>query len=186
MGTAPAFASVGEAMDMAAPRWATWPPRTPPSSPAATQAECLRELERADAVAHGGAGVVPVRVHRRPGLLRRRGLQRAGLADAPDRDHPRRRRRRTRRGPSGPARIRRWWRRWPPGTLSESYGRVICQWTDKLPEKYRERVRRAAAGRGGGRAGAGGPGGAVRGDVRAGPRPTCPMRTRTGSSRTGG
>ena len=24
------------------------------------------------------------------------------------------------------------------GDLSESYGRTICQWTDKLPEKYRD------------------------------------------------
>src|SRR5262249_16010367 len=24
------------------------------------------------------------------------------------------------------------------GELSESYGRAICQWTDRLPEKYRE------------------------------------------------
>ena len=24
------------------------------------------------------------------------------------------------------------------GDLSESYGRAICQWTDKLPEKYRD------------------------------------------------
>src|SRR4029077_6041365 len=25
-----------------------------------------------------------------------------------------------------------------PGDLSESYGRAICQWTDKLPEKFRD------------------------------------------------
>ena len=24
------------------------------------------------------------------------------------------------------------------GELSESYGRTICQWTDKLPEKFRQ------------------------------------------------
>ncbi len=24
------------------------------------------------------------------------------------------------------------------GELSESYGRAICQWTDRLPEKFRE------------------------------------------------
>ena len=24
------------------------------------------------------------------------------------------------------------------GRLSESYGRAICQWTDRLPEKFRE------------------------------------------------
>src|SRR6266545_259902 len=37
--------------------------------------------------------------------------------------------------------------------LSESYGRTICQWTDKLPEKFREEsdellVKAAAAGLG--------------------------------------
>ena len=35
--------------------------------PAATQAECLRELEQHDAVADRGAGRVPGRVHRRAG-----------------------------------------------------------------------------------------------------------------------
>ena len=39
------------------------------------------------------------------------------------------------------------------GELSESYGRTICQWTDRLPEKYREEsdellVKAAAAGLG--------------------------------------
>jgi len=39
------------------------------------------------------------------------------------------------------------------GELSESYGRAICQWTDKLPEKFREEsdellVKAAAAGLG--------------------------------------
>ena len=36
---------------------------------AATQAECLRELEQADAIADRGAGLDPGRVHRRAGVL---------------------------------------------------------------------------------------------------------------------
>ena len=56
------------------------------------------------------------------------------------------------------------------GDLPESCGRVICQWTDKLPEKFREEsdellVKAAAAG-----LGLADLVGAVRGDVRAGPR----------------
>ena len=56
------------------------------------------------------------------------------------------------------------------GQVSEPVGRLICLWTGKLPEQYRDDVRRGSAG---GRccgAGAGGAGRAVRADVRAGPR----------------
>jgi len=49
VGTAPA--SAREALDMVRAGWATWPPPTPPRSPPDPGAECLRELERAQAVA---------------------------------------------------------------------------------------------------------------------------------------
>ena len=87
---------------------------------AATQAECLRELEQADAVAHRGAGLGPGRVHRRAGLRRGRGLQRGVLADAPDRDHQGRRGRRIPRGPSGSARHPRVVAALAAGQVSES------------------------------------------------------------------
>ena len=44
------------------------------------------------------------------------------------------------------------------GQVTESVGRLICLWTGKLPEKYREDVRRAAAGRRGRGPGGGGAG----------------------------
>ena len=55
------------------------------------------------------------------------------------------------------------------GELSESCGRAICRWTDKLPEKFRDEsdellIAAAAAG-----LALAGPGRAVRRDVRAGP-----------------
>ena len=43
---------------------------------AATQAECLAELEQADAVATAARALDPGRVHRRAGVRRGRGLQR--------------------------------------------------------------------------------------------------------------
>ena len=150
---APAFASVGEAMDMARAALGYLAAADATQLAAETQAECLRTLERTDAISHRGAGVVPVGVHRGQGVLGRCGLQRAVVADAPDRDHPRRRGQPYRMGQAGRYPSRRSWRRWPAEEMSESYARAICQWTDRLPEKYREEsdellVKAAAAGLG--------------------------------------
>ena len=61
--------------------------------PAATQAECLRELEQdAAALTAARAGFLAAFTAGQ-GPRRGRGLQRGVLADAPDRDHPGRRRR---------------------------------------------------------------------------------------------
>ena len=106
--------------------------------PAATQAECLRELEQARRGPDRGPGLDPGRVHRRAGARRRRGLQHGVLARAPHRDHPRRRCRAQPRGPSGPRRIRAWSAALAVGTVLESVGRVICLWTGKLPPGYRD------------------------------------------------
>jgi hypothetical protein len=51
VGAAPAFASVGEALDMVRAGLGYLAAADAAQLPAATQAECLRELERADAVA---------------------------------------------------------------------------------------------------------------------------------------
>ena len=51
MGTAPAFANVGEAMDMARAALGYLAAADAASLAAQTQAECLRNLERTDAVA---------------------------------------------------------------------------------------------------------------------------------------
>ena len=71
------------------------------------------------------------------------------------------------------------------GQVSESAGRLICLWTGKLPEKYREEsdellLAAAAAGLAVEELAA-----LFARDVRAGPRPSCPTRTRTGTSPTG-
>ena len=76
-------------------------------------------------------------------------------------------------------------RRWPPGQVSESAGRLICLWGDKLPLEYRdaadEQLLAAFAGR-------------VWGwrtwrpcsrRCTCGPGGTCRIRIRAGSSRTG-
>ena len=91
----------GEALDMVRAGLGYLAAADAAQLPAATQAECLRELEQARRGGDGGAGRVPGRVHRRAGARRGRGLQRGVLADPPDRDHPRRRRRAQRVGQAG-------------------------------------------------------------------------------------
>ena len=154
--------------------------------PAAAQAEALRELEQADAMATAArasflaaftAGAGPAGdgdYSAVSWLIHRTGITRGAAvgAHAP--------------GPSGPPRIRGCSRRWPPGRCRSRSARVICLWTDKLPPEYRDAGdeqllaavrRRAWAWRD--------LAGAVRGDVRPGPRGCARIRTRAGSSRTG-
>ena len=101
MGTAPAFASVGEALDMVRAGLGYLAAADAARLPAATQAECLAELEQHDAMATAARASYPGRVYRRGGAGRGRGLQRGVLADPPDRDHPRRRGRAFRVGQAG-------------------------------------------------------------------------------------
>ena len=105
--------------------------------PAATQAECLRELEQHAAVATAAragflAAFTAGQGHAGDGdysavswLIHRTGITRGAAVG-----HT--------RGPSGQPRIRGWSRRWPPGRSPESAGRLICLWTDKLPQEYRD------------------------------------------------
>ena len=150
---APVFASAGEAMDMVRAALGYLAAADATQLAAETQAECLRALERTDAIATAARASFLSRVHRGQGVFGRCGLQRAVVADAPDRDHPGRRGQSYRVGQAGRDRIRGRWRRWPAGEISESYARAICQWTDRLPEKFREEsdeilVKAAAAGLG--------------------------------------
>ena len=71
MGTAPAFASVSEALDMVRAGLGFLAAADATELTAAEQAECLRALERANSAVDGGAGLGPGRVHRRAGLCRR-------------------------------------------------------------------------------------------------------------------
>ena len=69
MGTAPAFASVGEAIDMARAALGYLAAVDATQLGDEAQAVCLRGLERTDAARRRGAGVVPVRVHRGQGVF---------------------------------------------------------------------------------------------------------------------
>ena len=167
MGMAPAFASVGEAMDMVRAGLGYLAAADAAQLPAVTQAECLRGLERAEAVltaarasvlsafTAGQGYAADADYSARAWLMHRTGITRGAAASHTA-----------------------WAKRYEThpkvvaalaaGELSESYGRTICRWTDRLPEKYRDAsdellVKAVAEGLGPGR-----PVGAVRGDVRAG------------------
>ena len=137
MGTAPAFASVGEALDMVRAGLGYLAAADATRLAAATQAECLRELEQADAVAtaaraavlaaftagQGYAGdaeysAVSWLIHR-TGITRGAAVGHAAWAG------------RTRTHPKVVAAL-------AAGQVSESVGRLICLWTNRLPEKFRD------------------------------------------------
>src|SRR5690349_15946816 len=155
----------------------------PAQLPAATQAECLRELEQHDAMAaaaragflaaftagqgpagDGDSSAVSWLIHR-TGITRGAAVGHSAWA------------KRTAAHPTVLAAL-------AAGEVSESAERLICLWTDKLPPQYRTRRTSSCWPRS--RAGWGwrtwrrcsrrctsGPGG------------TCPARTRAGTSRTG-
>ena len=166
------------------PRWATWPPRTPPSWPPRPRPSACggwsgptrsppRRGRRSCPRSPSGKGYsADADYSARAWLMHRTGITRGAAASHTAW---------ARRAGTHPGVVAAL----AAGEVSESYGRTICQWTDGLPEKYREESDELAGQGRGGRAGAGGPVRAVRGNVRAGPRPTCPMRTRTGRSPTG-
>ena len=133
----PAFASVGEALDMVRAGLGYLAAADAASLPAQTQAECLRGLEQTDAISTAarasflsaftvGQGYsADADYSARAWLMHKTGITRgaaashtawAGRAAA----HPR-----------VVAAL-------AAGDLSESYGRTICQWTGKLPGKFRE------------------------------------------------
>ena len=149
---APAFASVGEAMDMARAALGYLAAADATQLAAETQAECLRTLERTDAIATAarasflsaftvGKGYsADADYSARSWLMHRTGITRGAAASHTAW---------ARRAGTHPAVVAAL----AAGELSESYGRVICQWTDRLPEKFREEsdellVKAAAAGLG--------------------------------------
>jgi len=132
----PAFASVSEAMDTVLAALSYLAAADPAALPAATQAECLRGLERTDAISTAvrawflsaftaGQGYsADADYSPRAWLMHKTGITRGAAAShtawaARAGTHPR-----------VVAALAE--------DLSESYGRAICRWTDKLPEKYRE------------------------------------------------
>ena len=149
---APAFASVGEAMDMARAALGYLAAADATQLAAETQAECLRTLERTDAIATAarasflsaftvGKGYsADADYSARSWLMHRTGITRGAAASHTAW---------ARRAGTHPAVVAAL----AAGELSESYARAICQWTDQLPEKYREEsdellVKAAAAGLG--------------------------------------
>src|SRR5690349_25117649 len=152
MSTAPAFASVTEALDVARAALGYLAAADPAALPAATQAECLRGLERTDAI---GAAVrawflsaftagkgysADADYSARAWLMHKTGITRGAAASHTAWAN------RAGTHPQVVAAL-------AAGEVSESWGRAICQWTDRLPEKYRAEsdellVKAAAAGLG--------------------------------------
>ena len=169
MDTAPAFASVGEAIEMARAALGYLAAVDAAQLADETQAECLRGLERTDAVATAarasflsaftaGKGYsADADYSARAWLMHRTGITRGAAASHTAWAN---------RAGTHPAVVAAL----AGGEVSESWGRTICQWTGRLPEKYRQESDELLVKAAGGRAGAGGPVGAVRGDVPAGPR----------------
>jgi hypothetical protein len=137
MSTAPAFASVTEAIDMARAALGYLAAADAGALAAETQAECLRGLEQTDAIATAvralflsafttGKGYsADADYSARAWLMHKTGITRgaaaAHMAWA----------KRAGTHPTVLAAL-------ATEDLSESYGRAICQWTDKLPEKFRD------------------------------------------------
>jgi hypothetical protein len=136
MGSAPVFASVGEALDMVRAGLGYLAAADAAQLSAETQAECLRGLEQTDAIAtaarasflsafiagHGYSADADYSA--RAWLMHQTGITRGAAASHTA-----------------------WAKRYEVhprvvlalagGELSESWGRTICQWVDKLPEQYR-------------------------------------------------
>ena len=137
MGTTPAFANVGEAMDMARAALGYLAAADAGALPAEVQAECLRGLERTGAIATAarasflavfttGKGYsADADYSARAWLMHQTGITRGAAAA-----HTAWARRATAH-PRVVAAL-------AGEGLSESCGRAICQWTGKLPEKYRQ------------------------------------------------
>jgi hypothetical protein len=152
VGAAPAFASVGEAIEMARAALGYLAAVDAAQLAAETQAECLRGLEQTDAAATAarasflsaftiGKGYsADADYSARAWLMHRTGITRGAAASHTAW---------ARRAGTHPVVVAAL----AAGDLSESYGRTICQWTDRLPEQYRLEsdellVKAAAAGLG--------------------------------------
>jgi hypothetical protein len=137
VGIAPAFASVSEALDMVQAGLSYLAAADAAQLPAATQAECLRRLERSDAIATAARAFILAGFTAGQGycddadysavswLIHRTGITRGaavGHAAWAGRvaTHP------------------RVLAALAAGQVTEPVGRLICLWTGKLPEKYRD------------------------------------------------
>ena len=137
MGTAPAFASVDEAMEMARAALGYLAAADATALAAVTQAEALRTLEQIDAITTAarasflaaftvGKGYsADADYSARAWLMHKTGITRGAAASHTAW---------AKRAATHPQVVAAL----AAGDPSESYGRTICQWTDKLPEDCRE------------------------------------------------
>jgi hypothetical protein len=137
MGTVQAFASVTEAMDMARAALGYLAAADATALAVATQAECLRGLEQTDAISTAarasflsaftaGQGYADdADYSARAWLMHKTGITRGAAASHTAWAN---------RVVTHPAVVAAL----AAGDPSESYGRTICQWTDRLPEDCRE------------------------------------------------
>ena len=152
MGAAPAFSSVSEAIDIARAALGYSAAADAARLAAEEQADCLRGLERTDIAAAaarasflaaftvGKGYAADADYSARTWLMHQTGITRGAAASHTAWAN---------RYGTHPVVIAAM----AAGELSESYGRTICQWTGKLPEKYRDEsdellVKGAAAGLG--------------------------------------
>jgi hypothetical protein len=137
VGTALAFSSVSEAIDIARAALGYLAAADAAQLAAEEQADCLRGLERIDAVAAaarasflaaftvGKGYAADADYSARAWLMHQTGITRGAAASHTAWAN---------RYGTHPVVIAAM----AAGELSESYGRTICQWTGKLPEKYRD------------------------------------------------
>jgi hypothetical protein len=137
MDAVPTFASVSEAIDMVQAGLSYLAAADAAQLAAETQAECLRGLERTDAIStavrasflsaftFGQGYSADADYSPRAWLMHRTGITRGAAASHTAW---------ARRAGTHPRVVAAL----AAGDLSESYGRTICRWTDTLPEKYRE------------------------------------------------
>jgi len=137
MAAAPAFASVSEAMEMARAALGYLAAVDAAQLDAETQAACLRGLEQTDAIATAarasflsafttGKGYsADADYSARAWLMHKTGITRGAAAAHTAWAN---------RAETHPAVVAAL----AAGEVSESYARAICQWTDRLPEQYRE------------------------------------------------
>jgi Domain of unknown function (DUF222) len=137
MGTAPVFASVGQAMDMARAALGYLAATDAAQLAAAEQAECLQTFEQTDAISTAarasflaaftaGQGYYEDADYSpRAWLIHKTGITKGAAVGHTAWA------RRTFTHPGVLAAL-------AAGRVSESVGRMICLWTDKLPEKFRE------------------------------------------------
>jgi len=137
MGTAPVFASIGEAMDMARAALGYLAAADAAQLAAAELAECLQTLEQTDAISTAARASFLATFTARQGYCedadyspRAWLIHKTGITKGAAVGHTAW----AKRASTHPRVLAAL----AAGQVSESVGRMICLWTDRLPEKFRE------------------------------------------------